>query len=455
VDPQDRRPLDLLLTGATLVHTGPELQVVEDAVLGIRGERIVSMHARDRAAPLPDARRHLDLRGHLIVPGMVNVHTHTILTMVRGVAEDMGFAPAYTPGVPHGHEVLPHEAVALARLGALEALLFGSTVINDSYVHADLTLPAMADVGLRVYACGRIHDVDFSRVHLGEWVHDTAIGRRTLDEALRLRERWDRGPAARTGVHLTPHAPDTCSKALLREVAAHRGAHGIATTHLSQSLKENERVRRRDGCSPCELLEEVGLLDGRLIAAHGMYLDESDIRRAGAAGIHLAHVPKGNATGGRIAPTRAMHDAGVHLALATDNMHADMIEVMRWALCMGRIQSGCIDAQWQPAAMLRMATWNGAQAMGLGDELGALTPGRLADVVCVDMRRAHLTPRIDALGNLVHTGQGRDVAMVIVHGEVVVENGRALRVEEDRIRDEAQAAALALWDRAKAQVATR
>ena len=188
-------PLDLLITGATVVHTRPQLEVIENAVIGIAGARIAFV-ARAADAPRTAARRTIDLGGHLVLPGFVNVHTHTILTMVRGVAEDMGFAPAYTPGVPHGHEVTPDEAVALARLGALEALMFGSTVINDSYVHADLTLPAMADVGLRAYACGRIHDVDFSRVHLGEWRHDEAIGERTLGEALALHARWHGGPEA-------------------------------------------------------------------------------------------------------------------------------------------------------------------------------------------------------------------------------------------------------------------
>jgi 5-methylthioadenosine/S-adenosylhomocysteine deaminase len=451
----DTGSLDLLITGATVVHTRPQLEVIDNAVIGIAGARIAFV-ARADAAPRASARRTLDLKGHMVLPGFINVHTHTILTMVRGVAEDMGFAPAYTPGVPHGHEVTPDEAVALARLGALEALMFGSTVINDSYVHADLTLPAMADVGLRAYACGRIHDVDFSRVHLGEWRHDDAIGERTLAEAMALHERWHGGPDSRTGVHLTPHAPDTCSRALLQRVADHRERHGgVVTTHLSQSRMENQRVQERDGCSPCELLDETGLLGPALIAAHGMYMSETDMRRAGAAGMNLAHVPKGNATGGRIAPTRSMQDAGIRLALATDNMHADMIEVMRWALNLGRIQAGGIDDGWQPADMLRMATYNGAQAMGLGEHLGSLEVGKLADMVCVDMRRPHLVPCINPLGNLVHTGQGRDVAMVIVHGEVVVEGGRALRVDQDSILADAQQAAAALWQRARAQVEPR
>src|SRR5699024_1570974 len=153
-----------------------------------------------------------------LTPGFVNTHTHTILTMVRGVAEDMGFAPAYTPGVPHGHEVTEEEAIALARLGALEALLFGSTLINDSYVHANHTLPAMAELGRRAYTCGRIHDVDFSRVHLGDWQHDIAIGEQTLADAIALEERWRGHFEGRVGVQLTPHAPDTCSKYLLKQI---------------------------------------------------------------------------------------------------------------------------------------------------------------------------------------------------------------------------------------------
>jgi 5-methylthioadenosine/S-adenosylhomocysteine deaminase len=453
--PESELNIDLLLTGATAVHTRPQLEVIEDAVIGVAGSKIAFV-ASAQNAPQVNARRVIDLRGHMVLPGFINVHTHTILTMVRGVAEDMGFAPAYTPGVPHGHEVTPDEAVALARLGALEAMLFGSTVINDSYVHADLTLPAMADVGLRAYACGRIHDVDFSRVHLGEWQHDNAIGERTLQEALELHARWQVGPEGRTGVHLTPHAPDTCSSGLLRRIADHRERHGgVVTTHLSQSRMENQRVQDRDGCSPCELLDHTGLLNRNLIAAHGMYMSESDMQRAGAAGMNLAHVPKGNATGGRIAPTRAMQDAGIRLALATDNMHADMIEVMRWALNLGRIQTGSIDEGWQPADMLRMATYNGAHAMGIGDQLGTLEAGKLADLVCVDMRRPHLVPCINPLGNLVHTAQGRDVAMVLVHGEIVVEAGRALRVNQDSILADAQEAAAALWQRARAQLEPR
>ena len=446
-------PADLVIHGPRVITVDPTLGEIPRARLVIHGGRLVEVGPDEPGVALPPARRTLDLSGRVVTPGFVNVHTHTILTMVRGVAEDMGFAPAYTPGVPHGHEVSEEEAVALARLGAAEALLFGSTLINDSYVHADLTLPAMGELGMRVITCGRIHDVDFSRVHEGIWEHRAAIGERTLAEAVALHERWQGGMDGRLGVELAAHAPDTCSRELLAQVAETRDALGIRVNgHLSQSLKENRRVQERDGMSPTELLEEVGLLGPRFTAAHCMYVSDSDIARIGSSGTNIAHVPRGNATGGRIAPTTRLRQAGANLALATDNMHADMVEVMRWALIMGRLQEGEVNDTWQPHHVVEMATLGGAKALGLDAELGSLTPGKRADLVAFDFRRPHLVPLINALGNLVHTAQGRDVETVVCNGEVVVEGGELCRADTAALLADAQSAAEALWQRARAQV---
>jgi 5-methylthioadenosine/S-adenosylhomocysteine deaminase len=160
--------------------------------------------------PLPEARRVLHLEGRVITPGLVNIHTHAILTMVRGVAEDLGFAPAYTPGIPQGHMVTPDEAYAISRLGALEALLFGSKLINDTFVHADIITPAMAEVGLRVWSCGRIRDVDFSGVSTGKWEHKDKIGDETLGAALDLAARYhgkSNSLRRRTGLNVVAHRP--------------------------------------------------------------------------------------------------------------------------------------------------------------------------------------------------------------------------------------------------------
>ncbi len=441
--------LDLLVEGCTLLPAAFEAPIA-DAAIGVLDGRFVFVGAARDLPPGTTTKQRLRAHGHLAIPGLVNVHTHTILSMVRGVAEDMGFAPAYTPGVPQGHMVTEEEAVALARLGALEAMLFGSTLINDTYVHTALTLPAMADLGLRVFSCNRIHDVDFSGVSQGRWDYDQAIGERTLAEAEALVQRFHGRLDARTGVQLAAHAPDTCSTRFLRTIGEASRRLGIPVqTHLAQSKVEVARIRERDGKTPAELLDAVGLLDDRLVAAHCIHVTAEDIARIGLAGVRVAHIPKGNATGGTVAPTRALVEAGARLTLATDNMHADMVEVMRWALAMGRVQRGAVENSWQPEHMLHAATEEGAAAMGLAGEIGAVRPGYRADLVLLEMRRPHLVPHNDPLGTMVHTAHGRDVAHVVVEGEVVVRDGRPTRADMETICREGAAASAALWRRAR------
>ena len=445
-----RAAYDLLLRGAQVIAGDAARTTVDDAVIGVRGDRLALIAPAREAPPHVTARRMLDLPGRVVTPGFVNVHTHAILTMARGMAEDMGTAPAYTAGVPRGSDVTPDEAVALARLGALEALLFGSTLINDTYVHADLTVQPMADLGLRVYTCGRIHDVDFTRVADHVWEHDPAIGDATLEAAVRLAGAWHGKADGRIGVQIAAHAPDTCSETLLRRVGETAAKLGLrVNTHLAQSRLEVDRVRARSGKHPTDVLDDAGLLNDRLLAAHCIHLDDGHIERVGRARVTVAHVPKGNAAGGMMSPTVKLRRAGARLALGTDNMHADMVEAMRWALSIGRLQEGRITDEWQPAYALAMATMEGARAMGLEQEIGSLVPGKKADLVVFDYRRAHLTPATSPLGNLIHVAQGRDVEHVIVDGQLVVESGRPTRVNEEEIRRDAARAARNLWARAR------
>lgn len=447
-------PPDLMVAGATVLTSDPKQPYLDAGWIEIIDGRISAI--RDTAPHEISAQTTVvDGTGCVVTPGFVNVHTHAILSMVRGVAEDMGFAPAYTMGVPHGHDVTPEEAHALSQLGGLEALCFGSTLINDSFTHQDIALAAMAETGIRAWGCGRIHDVDFSRVHLGEWRYDTRIGAQTLGLAADLIDRYHDSDTLRTGVVLAPHAPDTCSPDLLRQVREMRDATGLRiNTHVSQSQIEVDFIRERDGMSPPELLEEVGLLDDRLIGAHCIHLSTSDIDRLGRAGSHLAHIAKGNQTHGTTAPTHALRAAGMNLALSTDNMHADMVELMRWALATGRLQEGRITEAWQPAVVFEAATMGGARALGLDHEIGSIEIGKRADLVLFDFRRPHLRPLTNALGTLVHTAQGRDVHTVIVGGDIVIQGGEPTRVDKMAVLDAAEAATAALWTRARAEASS-
>lgn len=446
--PQAPATLDLLVEDVLILTGEPGRPCTEHGRIGIAADRIVLVEPV-AGGPAPAADRVIAGRGLLAIPGLINIHTHSVLSLMRGTAEDMGFAPAYTRGVPQGHIITADEAVALARLGALESLKFGSTLINDMYVHADRTLPAMAGLGLRVVASDRIHDVDFSRVFQGSWTYDAGIGRRSLDGCLALAERFDGAFDGRAKVVIGAHAPDTCSRPFLAEIRAASERHGLqVSTHLAQSRLEVDFIRERDGMTPTQLMADVGLLDDRLIAAHCIVMTDADIARAGAAGITVAHVPKGNAGGGMMAPTRRLRDAGANLALATDNLLGDMIEAMRWALCIGRLQAGTVAPDWQPADVFAMATLNGARALGLQADLGSLVEGKKADLVLVDIDRPSFVPLLDPLGNLVHCGQGSTVRHVVVDGELRVVDGEAVGIDEAAILADAQQASEDLWRRA-------
>lgn len=446
-------PETLVIEGATVLTGKPGEAPIENGRIVVRDGRFADI-GRTGDGPAPSDARVVDAAGMIATPGFINVHTHAVLCLMRGVAEDMGFAPAYTRGVPRAPMISPDEAAALAALGALEALKFGSTLICDTYVHPLRTTPAIAALGGRVVSCNLLHDVDFAGMPEGRWDYDPGIGAARLSEVHELAARWHGAEDGRVRVQMAPHAPDTCSTGFLREVARANEKLGLrCATHLCQSRIEVDRVAARDGVTPVELLEDVGLLDDRLVAAHCIMLTDGDIARIARAGVHVAHVPKGNAGGGMVAPTMKLRAAGASVALATDNLLADMTEAMRWALCMGRVQAGAVSDDWQPEDVFDMATMAGARAMGLVDELGSIEPGKRADLVLFDATGPQWWPMLDTVGVLVHCGQGASVRHVLVDGRFVVEQGRAVLADEAAIRTEAQAAAQSLWDRARRQAA--
>ncbi len=441
-------PVDVILDNGHVLTSGDEHRNLSGASIAIRDGTIVAIGDTSHLL----AQRRIDVTDHLVLPGFVNLHTHAVLTMVRGVAEDLGTAPAYTPGVPHATDLTSDEARAFARLGVLESLLFGSTTIVDAYRYAEHVADAAFEFGSRAWVGEFVHDVDFDGIAQGRWEYRTSERDRTTAAAAALTERWSGQGEGRITLTVSPHAPDTCSPALLAELGELSEATGAVTTiHLAQSAAEVDRILGVAGCSPTRLLERTGLLSQRLVAAHGMYLGHDDAALLGHTGVTIAHVPKGNATGGRLAPTSMMRNVGLRMGLATDNMHADMIEAMRWALASGRIQDGRVSPSWQPLTALRMATSEGAAALGMPDELGSIRVGAAADLVVVDARRVHLTPMREPLGNLVHVAQGRDVRHVLVAGDLVVEDGRPTRVDMDEVIRDANVASASLWQRISAQ----
>lgn len=442
--------VDLLIEGALILTLDDNDRTFACGTIAIAGRDVVAIGSAEEMAHYTAVRR-IDGTRLLAMPGLVNVHNHTPLMITRGMIEDLGYAPAYTPGIPQGHLLSEEDAYLMARLGLYELLRCGATTVVDYYRYPEAMARAASELGLRAVIGGRIHDADPAALAQGRYEHASATGRASLEETARLIERWH-GRDGRIRCDWAPHAADTCSADLLQEVAR-QATRGNIHTHLAQSRAEVAQVRARDGKSPAELFESVGLLDARMIAAHCIWLDEADVARVGGAGVTVAHAPIGNAKSGTVAPIVELERHGARIALCTDTFSGDLLEAMRWATAMQRVRAG----GFQPDArtVLRWATQGGAAALGMAESIGAIAAGRRADIVLLDRSAPMLAPIIDGAGIVVHSASSAAVDTVIVDGAVLIESGRLANGLGPEIVRAAQAAAERLWHQAGTRPITR
>lgn len=437
---------DLLIINAFVITADAAFSVLRDGAVAILGSEILEVGATREVTARYCARHTIDAAEKIVMPGLVNTHNHTPLMATRGMVEDLGFAPAYTPNLPQGSALSTEEAFMLSRLGIYEMMRFGSTTIVDFYNHADGCARAAAASGVRSFVGGRIHDADMGAVANGEWRYDRAIGEATLKENIELFENWHGRGDGRIHVVLGPHAADTCSRDLLAEIGGLARSLGAPVhTHLAQSEREVQYVAQRDNRLPSQLLEEVGLLNPTLVAGHCIHLDEREIARIGAAGVYVAHSPYGNAVSGRIAPVTALAAAGATITLCTDTKSGDMFEAMRMAVAAARIRKA--GYQMNAETVFGWATRNGAAAHGLRGKLGMVAAGQLADLVILDATAPNLCPLIDGAGQVVYSAMGMNVETVIVDGRVILENGFPTLFDGEMVVREAQSVARGLWAR--------
>jgi len=388
--------------------------------------------------------------GALCLPGLINGHNHSPLMVVRGMVEDLGFAPAYTPGVPQGHWLSEEETLALSRLGVMEMLCAGATTIVDYYRKPDALARATEELGLRGMIGGRVMDADAAHLAQGRFVHDPKLGDETMRDSLDLIDRWDGKADGRISIIHAPHAPDTCSRSLLTEIAklAERDKRQVHT-HLAQSQMEIDQVKYREGISPTELLEDIGLLNDNLVAAHCIFLSADEIARVGRNRVVVAHAPIGNASFGAAAPIISLVNAGAQIILCTDTKSADLFEAMRMAIASARWRAGMefvLDAK----TVFSWATNDAASALRGHPATGTIEIGAPADLIVMDALAPNLRPVIDGFGIVVHSGSAANVRMVICDGEILVRDGRPTRVDPAEVIRTAQTVVDGLWKRARA-----
>ncbi len=440
--------VDKLITHGMVVTMDDQRRVIPDGAVAIAGKRIVAVgeSAELEQQYANPSCKYMDARGRTVFPGFVNIHTHAALSILRGVCEDQGTTPAWTRSVPQGVFLSADDLYLFSLLGALEALKFGSTCIVDNYTHSPANVRAFDELGMRAIVSERIHDANLHKIPDGIYEFDEAIGEVMLARNVELIEKWHMKDDGRIRCCLGPHAPDTCSTTYLERIRSVANERGVGMViHVAQGMREVELVRERTkGLSSVQYLREVGILGSDVIAGHCIYIDDQDIEILAETKTQVAHMPEGNAKWGATAPVPRMRRIGINVGLGTDNMAADMIEVMRFAVCISRIV-GQNTTEPKAADVLQMATMNGARAVGLADEIGSIEVGKRADLVLVDYRKPHLMPVVDPVSNLIYTGLGSDVETVLVDGRVVVEHGQSTLVDEEAVLRAAQAVANARW----------
>lgn len=436
-----------VIANATIVTGNAGRDVLHDAGIVISEDRIAAIGPTDDVRPAhPDA-EVVDGRGKAVFPGLVNCHTHLLATGDRGILEDFGFPTRLTFPVSARALLTDEERRILALLGVLESIRSGVTCLLEISSNVAGYASDLAATGLRLVLSENINDVDEAQAREGVFRFDEARADAGLQRSADLVEAWHGRENGRVSCFLAPHAPETCSPDLLRRTRELAERLGVGyTIHLSQSREEIEAVMRVRGVPPTHYLFASGFLGPDLLAAHCRYVNPAEIALLGQTGVKVTNNAAIAARRGAAAPVRELKAAGCVIGMGTDNMAEDMVEVMRAGLFLERVRRN--DEVWpQPEDVLEWATIGGARALGMQDITGSLEVGKKADLFVADLMRPHLVPSLRPVSAFVHNGQPADITSVMVDGQWVMRDGKALTIDEEDVVRQAEAVGHASWRR--------
>jgi 5-methylthioadenosine/S-adenosylhomocysteine deaminase len=410
---------DQLIHAQWIIPVVPENLVYSDHTLVVNRGRISAILPTDQVASRYQSAQEITLRGHALIPGLINAHTHAAMALLRGLADDMPLMtwlnehiwPAEAKWVS---EEFIHDGTQLA---VAEMLLGGTTCFNDMYFFPDITGRVASSAGIRA-VLGLIA-IDFPSAWAGD-------GDDYLHKGLQVHDQFRTNPIIHTA--FAPHAPYSVADPILERIRTLADELEIPIhMHLHETHDEIVQGLQQHDKRPMERLNDLGLLSPSLAAVHMTHLEKPEIELFAAAGGHVVHCPESNmklASG--FCPVAELIEAGINVALGTDgaasNNDLDMFSEMRSAALLAKGVAN--NASALPAAKaLSMATINGARALGLQQETGSLEPGKSADVVAVDLNRINTQPIYHPISQLVYAAGREQVNHVWVAGRHLVSEG--------------------------------
>lgn len=419
---------DLILTGQYLLTLDKDQTLIEEGGIAIGGDTILAVgKGSELQARYPGVAVIAEPHG-LIMPGLVNVHTHAAMSLFRGLADDLPLMQWLQEYIFPREATLTGEMVYQGTLLSLcEMIRSGTTSFCDMYLFAGEVARAVEQSGMRAWIGEVLYD--FPSPHYGELENGFAYSRELL-------ERYRHHPLIT--VTLDPHAVYTCSPDLLTRLgvlAREQGA--LYVIHLAENEEEVRTCRERYGRTPVEHLEALGLLGPQVVAAHCVMLSEAEIALLAERGVKVAHCPESNlklASG--VAPAVRMLASGLVVGLGTDgsasNNDVDMFGEMNTAAKIHK--AACMDPTAMSAAVtLHAATLGGAAVLGADAVIGSLEPGKKADCIVLDLNQPHLTPIYHPVSHLVYAARGSDVIHSVINGRVVMRDRQLQTLDEQAI----------------------
>lgn len=423
-----------LLNASYVVPVRPRGRVLENhTVVVINGVIESVLPTREARSRWTDA-AEVVLTGQALIPGLVNAHTHSPMTLLRGYADDMELDVWLHEHIwpAEGRFVRPDFVTDGTRLAVAEMFRSGTTCFNDMYFFQDETIDVCRSSGMRVSAGITVIEMASS------WAADVD---EYLDKGLGLLETYRDDPLV--SFALAPHSPYTISDPTMDRIAEASVQHGLPVhMHVLETAWEIQKSQEQHGVYPLERLDRHGLLNERLIAVHMTQLGSSDIEKVANSDARVVHCPQSNlklASG--FCPVNDLMDAGVTVALGTDgaaaNNDLDMLGELQTAALLAKGVAGKADALGAADA-LEMATLSGARALGLEDSIGSIEPGKQADLCAIDLMQPETQPLHNVVSQLVYAASARQVTDVWVAGRRVLDGGALVTVDQDEIIETAE-----------------
>jgi len=425
--------VDTLIDAAWIVPVEPARTVLANHSVAIRQGAIVAVLPSSEAHARFSADRRIHLTHHVLIPGLINLHTHAAMSLMRGLADDLPLMDWLN------HHIWPAEARHISTefvfdgslLACAEMLRGGVTCCNDMYFYPEAAAAAMLSAGMRAT--------------LGIIVFEFPTGYGTdaedyLHKGLVTRDEFKGEPLL--SFSIAPHAPYTVSdRTFSRVLTLAEQLECPIHLHLHETEDEIRRGLREQGLRPLARLQNLGLLGPNLIAVHAVHLTDSEIATLARYNCSVAHCPASNLKlSSGFAPIAKLLEAGVTVGIGTDgaasNNRLDVLGEMRLAALLAKGTSGRAEALPAHQA-LAMATLNAAQALGLADKIGSLLPGKAGDITAIDLSSIEAAPCFDVISHLVYAAERQQVSHVWVDGQLLLEQGHLTRIDSAAIRSKA------------------